>query len=364
MRKVIKKRKWLRAVIAVAVLAALGIGGYAVYGNYKLSKIPALSFQEALEYTLRGNEQAVITVGVIQNGQSSYTVYGADGAVLPAAAYTYEIGSLTKTFTAALVARSIAEGKLSLDGTLDQYLPLPDTNRYPTLRQLLTHTAGYKAYYFETPMIGNFFARRNAFCGVTDAMIQNKLAQLSVSGEPAAFQYSNFGFAALGLVLESVYGEEYTALVNAFAQTTLGLPDTHIADGSGDLANYWAWEEGDAYLAAGGLTSTITDMLAYAQLQLTDTGLFAACHESLSEVNAAPDQYLKLGIRMDAIGMSWILDTENGIVWHNGGTGHYNCYLGVQPSGGTAVVILSNLAPSYRIPATVLGVKLLAELGE
>ncbi len=69
-----------------------------------------------------------------------------------------------------------------------------------------------------------------------------------------------------------------------------------------------------------------------------------------------------MGIQMDEIGMSWIIDKENGIIWHNGGTGDYNSYLGFCPETGVAVVVLSNLSPNYRIPATVLGVKLLKEL--
>ncbi|MBR5109722.1 MAG: serine hydrolase [Clostridia bacterium] len=69
-----------------------------------------------------------------------------------------------------------------------------------------------------------------------------------------------------------------------------------------------------------------------------------------------------MGIHMDEIGMAWIIDRENGIVWHNGGTGHYNSYLGFDPEAGTAVVILSNLSPNDCIPATVLGIKLLQEL--
>jgi len=61
--------------------------------------------------------------------------------------------------------------------------------------------------------------------------------------------------------------------------------------------------------------------------------------------------------------MAWIVDDKSGIIWHNGGTGNYNSYLGFRPETGTAVVVLSNLAPGYRIPATVMGVKLLEELG-
>ena len=65
---------------------------------------------------------------------------------------------------------------------------------------------------------------------------------------------------------------------------------------------------------------------------------------------------------MNGIGMAWIVDNQNDIVWHNGGTSYYNSYLGFDTKTGVAVVVLSNLAPSYRIPATVLGVKLLNEM--
>ena len=71
-----------------------------------------------------------------------------------------------------------------------------------------------------------------------------------------------------------------------------------------------------------------------------------------------------MGIHMDEIGMAWIIDNENGFIWHNGDTGHYNSYLGFCPETGTAVVVLSNLSPNDRIPATVLGIKQLQELNK
>lgn len=360
----LKKKKVFFIIIVVALVAVLSVVGYAIYGNYQMSRIPTLSFQDALGHTLANNGDAVITVGIIQGGQASYNVYGKDGTKLPAEEHIYEIGSLTKTFTAALVDKGIEEGKINLDGTVDMYLDLPEKNKYPTIRQLLTHTSGYKAHYFESPMVGNFFNGRNDFCGISDDMVQNRLSKLSVSNEDHAFKYSNFGYATLGLILESVYGEEYSTLMNRFVQDELGLQNTQISDGSGDLGNYWDWHEGDAYLSVGALTSNISDMLAYAQLQLSDEGSIVDCHESLARIDASTESYMKMGIFMDEIGMGWIIDRKNSIVWHNGGTGGYNCYLGFNSKTGTAVVILSNLAPNYRIPATVLGVKLMQELSK
>ncbi len=130
------RKKWkilLIAVLSVAVCAGLALSGLSLYGKYQMSKIPALSFQEALEYTTKGKANAVITVGIIQNGTATYTVYGEDGKELSQELHTYEIGSLTKTFTAALVSKAVAEGKMDLDATLEQYLSLPEGNVYPTI---------------------------------------------------------------------------------------------------------------------------------------------------------------------------------------------------------------------------------------
>ncbi len=60
--------------------------------------------------------------------------------------------------------------------------------------------------------------------------------------------------------------------------------------------------------------------------------------------------------------MAWVFYKENGVIWHSGGTGNYNCHIGFNLETDTAVVILSNLSPSYRIPAIVLAVKALDEL--
>lgn len=57
-------------------------------------------------------------------------------------------------------------------------------------------------------------------------------------------------------------------------------------------------------------------------------------------------------------GFAWILDSKNNVIWHNSGTGNYNCYLGLNLKQQKAVIVLSNLATGYRIPATVIGVKL------
>ena len=363
MKKAGKSRKKMVIIlISVVLCAALVLGGLMIYGKAQMGKIPGLTFMDALKYTTQGKPDARITVGIIKDGQASFTVYGENGQILPEEKHVYEIGSLTKTITASLISKAVKEGRIRLDDTIDMYLPLPDRKSYPTVRELLTHTSGYSAYYFAAPMIGNFFAGRNSFNGISRDMVLRKVQGLDMNRESYGFTYSNFGYAVLGLVLEAVYDQDYTVLLNQYVQEDLGMTATKISEKDGDLGNYWDWQENDAYLSAGAVTSNIEDMLRYAQMQLDEDSPFAQCHQSLKVINASSESYRMMGIHMDEIGMGWIIDRENGIIWHNGGTGHYNSYLGFDPEAGTAVVILSNLSPNDRIPATVLGIKLLQEL--
>ena len=358
------RKKAIIIIISVVLCVALAVGGLAIYAGHQMSQLPDLTFKDALEYTTQNNSDAVITVGIIKDGQTSYKVYGKNGEELPDQLHTYEIGSLTKTFTATLINKAVTESKISLDSTIDNYLSLPDGNTYHTIKELLTHTSGYKGYYFESTMIFNFLVGKNDFYGITKEMVLNKAGKLNMDEDSYSFNYSNFGYAVLGLVLEAVYDTDYPSLVNDFAQNELDLKNTKISQRDGDLDNYWDWKSDDAYLSAGAITSDISDMLSYAKMQLEDNPHFSQCHESLAVINASTDSYKAMNIHMDEIGMAWIIDKENGIIWHNGGTGDYNSYLGFNEETGTAVVVLSNLPPSYRIPATVLGIKLLTELNK
>lgn len=360
-----KKKKGKRVLIicgSVVVAAAAVCGGLYLYGRHQMGKIPGLSFDECVDYTISGDNNAVITVGVISGGEASWEVYS-QNADITKQPYTYEIGSVTKTVTAAMVCRASEDGLIDLDAPLSDYLDLPAKEHYPTVRSLLTHTSGYSSYYYESPMMGNFFSGKNSFCGIGDSMVLDRLGNTTISDSEHSFDYSNFGFAALGLILEKTYQTEFTMLMNEFLAEQ-GLENTHISDGSGDLGNMWDWVPSDTYLSAGGLVSNIEDMLKYAQLQLDSGNIFEKCHESQCAVNASSDDNKMMDINIDEVGLAWIIDDKNGFIWHNGGTGHYNSYIGFSPENNCAVVVLSNTAPSYRIPATVIGVKKLKELCE
>ncbi len=359
-----QRKKWViltQSIIAVVVIG--GVFGFIAYNNYKINQIPGMTFEEMLLYTTGNNDEAAVTVGIIKDGEESYTLYGTDGEVLPQKEHIYEIGSITKTFTASLLLKAISEGKINLDDTVEKYMELPEKDYYPTLKRLITHTSGYKNYYFEMPMTGSFLTGKNSFYGISPEKLTDRTGNIDLEDRDYEFNYSNFGISVTGAVLSEVYTKEFTALINEFIRDELGLTKTMISNGSGDLRNYWDWKENDAYMPAGALTSTIGDMMKYAQLQLDGYPEYLLkTHETLAVINNNSENNKKMNIHMDSIGAAWIKDETHNIIWHNGGTGDFNSYIGFDPDKRLAVVILSNLPPGYRIPATVMGVKLLTDL--
>jgi len=363
-----KKFKWgkkimLRIFLTIIFVIFVGIGGYAIYGSYKLNQLSTMTFDEMMDYTTEDNNDAVITVGIIQDGKITYDVYGQNGMKLAPEEHIYEIGSITKTFTTSLLSKAISEDKISLDSSMNEYLDLPSKAYYPTIRRLVTHTSGYKPYYFEKPMMSNFFSGVNDFNGISEDMLLIRLGKIDLKDSDYSFEYSNFGMSVIGVVLEQIYDEDFTTLMNNYVSSDLGLLNTRISDGSGDLSNYWAWSKSDAYMPAGALLSNITDMMRYVEMQIDENPNYLdMAHDSLAEVNGSNASYEKMGIRIDDFGIGWMIDNEKKIVWHNGGTADYNSYIGFDKEKKIGVVVLSNLSPDYRIPATVMGIEILTDL--
>lgn len=364
MKKIRRKKRLIRIILLLAVILCLGIGAFWAIISYRTSLIPSMSFDDMMEYTTKNNKKAIITVGVIKDGEMSYTVYGNNASILEDKEYTYEIGSLTKSFTGSLLCKAISEGKINLNDQINKYIELPEKEYYPTIKRLVTHTAGYKGYYFEWQMASNFLhGKKNDFYGIGNPMLIKRMGKISLKDKDYPFKYSNFSFAVLGTILSSVYGKNYTDLMNQFIVNDLKLNHTKISDGTGNLSGYWEWKPEDAYLSAGAITSTITDMMKYLSMhQSGSIPYLSKGHEMIAKVNATTSQYEKMNIRIDGAGIGWMIDSKLNLIWHNGGTSKFNSYAAFNQEQQIGVVILSNCSPNYRIPATVMGVKLMMDL--
>jgi len=318
---------------------------------------------KTLHKMTRNNSRAIITVGILQDGQASYTVYGENAAVLPRVEHVYEIGSVTKTFVGSLLIKAIGERKIALDDRMGKYLDLPPGAYDPTIRRLVTHTAGYRSLYKVPELKENTTERGLAvFCGVTREMLLKRAGMVRLKDRDHPFRYSNYGFSLLGAVLEEAYGTGFTALMNEYARE-LGLANTMIADGSGDLGRYLPWREDSAIMPAGALSSTVGDMLEYARMHMEGRPAYLReTHRPLLTRTGSLSLMALLNIRADAVGAAWMIDVKHNVIWHNGATADHNCHLGFDPDRRIAVVMLTNLRAGLRTAATVPAARLLLDM--
>lgn len=311
-------------------------------------------------------DDATITIGVYENGESNYYVYTADDSVEAGDVYNYEIGSVTKTLNGILVANAVNEGTIDLDASLDEYLVLDEAD-YPTIRDLLTHTGGYSTFYLNQVTMQNSalnlgFSTVNPFTGVQRELMLEE-AQKNVSEESSHhFEYSNFSSGLIGIVLEEVEGATYSELM-ADLFDELEMHETSLFDLEGDFEDNWKWLESDSYAPAGAIVSNIEDMLKYLEAQLDPSNeIIQMSHGSLKNVDANSPELNDLGIYFDDVAYQWILDNENDIVMHDGQTSGYGTFLGFNKEQEVGVVVLTNLPIDSGGMPTVIGYEVLNAL--
>jgi len=323
-----------------------------------------MSSREMIESLTRGVGNARITVGIVQDGEMSFTVYGENGRVRPNREYLYDIGSISKAITGHLFARAIYENRITLENlndSIDLFLNLPPKDYYPTIRRLLTHTSGYKYQYtyFMPPLLSPF---ENPFYGVTGRMVKHHISTVNLSNRDYPYRYSNFGISIAGLVLESIFNEAFASLVSRYFQN-LGLNSIRAGDGRGNLGHHWRWNSGNPYIAAGGIVSNVTDLMKFAQMQIDQTLSYAEyAHRLWAEVDDVDTEFNfpELGIRQDAMGLGWFIDRSNNVISHGGATSTFCTFLAFDRDAGIAVVVLSNIRT--RIPAWAIGSRIILEL--
>jgi CubicO group peptidase (beta-lactamase class C family) len=213
-----------------------------------------------------------VSVGVVRDGALVWS--GHVGSVRLGSPSTpadddtqFMIGSVTKTFTALAVMSLRDEGLLSLDDTLDAYLPGSRHGRVP-LRQMLAHASG-----LQREPVGNIWEslaapEREAFlAGVEEAE--------QVLPAHHAFHYSNLAYGLLGQVVERVTGRDWEAVVRERVLDPLGMTRTGLDPADDRALGYQvdpyagtAREEPlftlNATAPLGGLWSTVADMARYA----------------------------------------------------------------------------------------------------
>jgi serine-type D-Ala-D-Ala carboxypeptidase/endopeptidase len=248
----------------------------------------------------------------------------------------FEVGSVTKTMTATVLASLVVEGAVDLDCGVDRWLAA-GRNGGITLRQLATHTSGLPRL---APNRRAGSDRRNPYAHFTAPLAEQGL-QAARCKLGAGFLYSNFGYQLLGLALERATGRTYSALLHERVLVPLSMTSTRIGPGPdafrmqghsrGRSVPHWDF----ALPGPGGVEATIGDLGRYmrACLAPAETSICAA-------LRLAQDPQLRIGDRRE-IGLGWIT-LDGRVLWHNGGTGGFSATVGVDPTVHRALAILVN----------------------
>jgi CubicO group peptidase (beta-lactamase class C family) len=262
---------------------------------------------------------------------------------------SYEIGSITKQFTAAAIMQLVEAGELDLDADFTTYLPEFDAKGHQVpLRRLLDHTSGIKGY-TEMPVFGDISVRK---------LPRDSLVTL-VEAEPFEFEpgtaqiYNNSAYFLLGLIIEKVTGQKYEEYVADHLFRPVGMTSSyycsenavrekraHGYDASPDGLVRKAYLDHTWPFAAGSLCSTVGDMVAWNQAlhggRVVSDASYRAMTTPRPLVDGTPIRYA-MGLGVDSRG-------GRRTIAHGGGINGFLSDGRYYPDEGLIVIVLQNTA--------------------
>lgn len=263
----------------------------------------------------------------------------------------FEIGSITKVFTALLLADAVQRGEVALSDPISKYLPadvkVPERGgKKITLQDLATHVSGL-------PRLPANLAPKdesNPYADYTVQQLYDFLGSHELTRDIGeTYEYSNLAAGLLGHILALRARTDYQSLVRTRITAPLAMKSTSIKlsdalqkrlaaghDPQRERVPNW---DLPTLAGAGALRSTANDLLNFlaANLRQNPSPLAPAMASMLAarRKTSSPETEIALG---------WHITNISGseIVWHNGGTGGYRSFIGFDPKKRIGVVVLSN----------------------
>lgn len=327
-------------------LAAAAVAGRAAFAQSRKAGDVASLLSGAMTgaYPLKGmvaglcdrRGQRIVTQGEADNGGAL------DGDTI------FDIGSLTKLFTALALADMVVRGQMTMDDPLGRYLPavVPDFEGKPiTLRDVATYSPGLPGWPADMPPLGKSFPVYPA------ERLYQALSATRLDAAPGTrYVYSNFGYGLLGLALARHAGMDFEALVVSRIAAPLGMESTRIKLAPGmqarvspghdrKLAKVASWDMQEAFAGAGAFRSTANDLVKFlaAAMGLKPSPLAAAFREMMRTMRPSdkPDT---------AVAAGWFVSSGHGdrLVWKDGGVLGYSSFLGYSAVKRNGIVLLAN----------------------
>ncbi|OAV45153.1 serine hydrolase [Lewinella sp. 4G2] len=260
----------------------------------------------------------------------------------------HRIASISKPMTAVAILQLARAGKLDLGASIDTYLPDSKIRSKDkiTVRQLLNHTSGIKAYASEKEFV-NFVEYPNSAAAM-DIFQTRKLRFKPGKG----FQYTTYGYTVLGAIIEAVTGDSYAAYMRKNVWEPAGMINTDIEVAGKSYPNksslYGMTATGDFQddpqdnlsnkYAGGGIHSTAEDLLRFGQAILDNELLTEA---ELKSMRKYPD----IARHDTPYGLGWYVHESadfGRVVRHGGAQSGTSTYLTIYLDARVVVAIIGN----------------------
>jgi len=265
------------------------------------------------------------------------------------------IGSVSKTFTAAVILKYVENNDLDLDDQIGKYLSeIPLLFRDVTIRQLLSHSSG-------VPNFNRFSLWREKLDqNLSPVEILECINQDSLDFKPgSAYSYSNTGYLLLGLLIEKLSKASYSSHLEDDIFKPATLSKTGIYERREQLVNFApGYENSDgeiiparsmspSHLFSGGALYTCANDLSrwakyYSKGEYISTAL----------VNESYTPQISLSGEDESYGLGWYVSNLNNkkMLYHGGGIYGYIAHLLIIPEEDITVIIMSNFTDQYGIP--------------
>lgn len=313
---------------------------------------------QLVKATMEANHVPGIALGLV-DGDQAYTmglgITSADNPLEVTDTTLFQIGSITKTYTATAIMCLVEKGKLDINARVRQYLPdfkVADESvaAMATVRHLVTHSAGW---------VGDVFTDT----GSNDDCLKlyvDQLAEVEQLASPdTVFSYNNAAFVVAGRLIEAVTEKPYEAAIKELIFEPLGLERSFffprdmmtfrfavghaVVDDAARVQRPWAIPRSSN--PAGGITCHVKDLLRYARFHMgdgtTEDGTRLLSPESMRLMQTP--QFL-INDHDGSIGLSWWITERSGkkLVGHGGTTIGQTCNMLIAPEQQFAVAILAN----------------------
>jgi CubicO group peptidase (beta-lactamase class C family) len=260
----------------------------------------------------------------------------------------YRIGSITKQFTAVCILQLAEQGKLGLEDKLSKYIPDYPQGDQVTIHMLLNQTTGIKNY-TELPED----SLHSDVLEVSPVDFINTFKFLPYNFAPGTqWAYSNSNYFLLGYIIEKITGKPFNTSLSALVEKA-GLKNTGMDMADTILSNrvhgYWYTYNVPFYnmsgpYSAGGMYSTVSDLLTWDQALMSNKLLSAATTQKMMTRYMGNYGY---AVFVDS------LDTHPRI-WHSGGIPGFRSFLSWYKEGDICIVVLSNNESNAQLVANGL----------